>query len=370
MLTGGKKELIALSMVPGVGPRAIYNICEKCPGTKGPVLSPGRETPAEAYGISLHKEVLSVKRSKKYIDEMACIESEGIGVVTFWERDYPQNLKDIHTPPVLLYYKGTLTPEDRDAVAIVGSRRCSVYGMQAAERLAYDLAQEGFTIISGMARGIDTAAHRGALRAGGRTLAVLGSGLRNIYPPESVKLSRSISDNGALITEFVSSEEPLRKNFPRRNRIISGLARGVIVVEASEKSGALITVDYALDQGKDVFAVPGKIDSGTSKGTNNLIQSGAKLVTCAGDIIEEIGPSERAIQPRRTDKRFADEDPGKARSGEADLVLNLMSRETPVHIDRIIELSEMPHGELRKTLLSLEVSGAIKACAGGTYLKR
>src|SRR3989338_9654267 len=205
--------------------------------------------------------------------------------ITIDDKEYPKNLRNIYDPPKQLYVNGTLLGQDEMAVALVGSRRATQYGLEACEKLAYELAIRGVTIVSGMARGIDSAAHRGALRAKGRTIAVLGSGHNNIYPPENEKLYHEIVRNGAVVTEFENDMPPLPENFPQRNRIISGLSLGVVVVVAARNSGALITANFALEQGRDVFALPGKVDSQTSFGTNGLIKQGAKLVSCVDDIL-------------------------------------------------------------------------------------
>ncbi|MCQ9208506.1 MAG: DNA-processing protein DprA [Omnitrophica bacterium] len=206
------------------------------------------------------------------------------------DKDYPANLKHIYDPPATVYLKGELILEDNIAIAIVGSRRATPYGLKNAKSLAFELAARGITVVSGLARGIDSAAHRGALEAKGRTIAVLGSGLNVIYPHENERLAEEIAKSGAVISEFQQDVGPQRYHFPRRNRIISGLSLGVVVVEAAQKSGALITANCALEQGREVFALPGKIDSWTSRGTHDLIKQGAKLVESIEDIIEELEP--------------------------------------------------------------------------------
>ncbi|NIO68955.1 MAG: DNA-protecting protein DprA, partial [Anaerolineae bacterium] len=208
-------------------------------------------------------------------DEMEKIERAGAQVLTWQDDAYPPQLRHIHSPPPVLYVKGELRPEDEWAVAVVGTRRATVYGKEATRTLASDLARNGVTIVSGLARGIDAQAHRAALEAGGRTIAVFGSGIDIIYPPEHKKLAQAVVENGALVSEYALGTPPEGSNFPPRNRIISGLSLGVVIVEAGVRSGALITADYAGEQGRDVFAVPGNIFHRGSQGTNKLIQQGA-----------------------------------------------------------------------------------------------
>lgn len=208
--------------------------------------------------------------------------------ISISDKDYPARLKNIYSPPVDLYIKGEFLPEDEIAVALVGSRKASQYGLELSEKLAYDLATRGITVVSGLARGIDSAAHRGALKAKGRTIAVFGCGIDYIYPPENKLLAEQIQERGALISEFPDKLSPKPYNFPRRNRIISGLSLGVVVIEAARTSGALITANFALEQGREVFAVPGKVNSDTSEGVHRLLKEGAKLVETVDDIIEEL----------------------------------------------------------------------------------
>lgn len=243
----------------------------------------------EGIGEKIAGQIRSFK--KEAMDrELALIKKQGIDILTLEGPGYPQNLKNIPGKPIVLYVKGELKQEDNFSIAVVGSRRASFYGLSCAQKFAADLSAEGLTIVSGMARGIDTYAHRGALAKKGRTIAVIGSGFNHIYPPENNELAEEIFKNGAVVSEFPMDMRPLAQNFPRRNRIISGLSLGVLVVEAAQNSGALITADFALEQGRDVFALPGKIDSRTSWGANELIKDGAKLVSTAGDIMEELNP--------------------------------------------------------------------------------
>jgi len=302
--------------------------------------------------INIKKEVELIKKHK-------------VRVITFLDEDYPKSLKNIYDPPVVLYVKGEILPQDDVAIAIVGSRLASFYGIQTAERLGFQLASRGITVVSGLARGIDSSAHKGALKAKGRTLAILGSGLLHIYPEEHISLADEISERGAVISEFPMRTIPDRGNFPKRNRIISGLSLGVVVVEAGHRSGALITADSAIEQGRDVFAVPGKIDSVTSKGTNRLIKQGAKLAESVYDILEELDsctlsarrdnvPSEENLSPR-LDKQEV-------------LVYNLLSSD-PKHIDELSEQAGIKLTDLSKILLNLEIRKFLRQLPGKNFVK-
>jgi len=233
-------------------------------------------------------KAITDKATRKELPRMMKnIAENDIDVMTIKDSSYPEELKNIPDPPVVLYYRGKLVKEEI-RIAVVGSRRATFYGLDMAKRLSAELAQKGVTVVSGMARGIDSEAHKGALEAGGRTIAVFGCGVDITYPPENVRLKEQIVKSGAVISEYLPGTPPVPINFPARNRIISGLSRGVVVVEAGEKSGSLITADFALEQGRDVFAIPGNIDSKNSRGTNRLIKDGAKIVTNADDIMEEL----------------------------------------------------------------------------------
>lgn len=295
--------------------------------------------------------------------------------ITIDDPEYPKNLKHIHKPPKALYMNGELLAADEMAVALVGSRRPSFYGLEICEKLAYDLALRGVTIISGMARGIDSAAHRGALRAKGRTIAVLGSGHGRIYPPENTKLYEEIAKGGAVISEFENDIGPLPYNFPQRNRIISGLSIGVVVVEAAKNSGALITSDYALEQGREVFAVPGKVSSQTSAGTNGLIKDGAKLVQTAEDILEELENFKITPVPVK-EPRPADET--KLQKTKAYVYNSLTENErkvykalsdAPMHIDDILEQSCLDIAKGSKALLGLELKKLVRQLAGKQFIR-
>jgi len=279
------------------------------------------------------------------------------------DEGYPKLLREIYDPPPVLYVRGDLQPEER-FFAIVGSRRASPYGLKVASEMAEHLTTYGFTIVSGFARGIDTAAHRGALRAKGRTVAVLGSGLSKIYPPENRDLANEVSLSGALVSEFPMTYPVLPENFPRRNRVISGLSLGVLVVEADEKSGALITADLALEQGREVFAIPGRVDSPLSRGTHRLIQQGAKLVREVSDILEElkIPIAEGLTRPASTPRR------PPSLVGEEEVVYEYLT-DSPKPIDTIVEETHLSAQKALSTLVQLEVKKLVREHPGKRYTR-
>jgi DNA processing protein len=291
------------------------------------------------------------------------------------DAEYPKILKTLHRPPKALYVNGSFKEEDDFAVAIVGSRRASRYGIEMSEKLGYDLALRGVTVVSGMARGIDSAAHRGALKAKGRTIAVMGSGHDHIYPPENEDLYKKITESGAVISEFENDVSPIPRNFPIRNRIISGLSLGIVVVEAAKNSGALITTDFALEQGREVFAVPGKISSITSAGTHGLIKDGAKLVQSAEDIMEELGL--REVSPMAgKDRELAEEKVAKktaryvynSLTDDERRVYKILSDE-PLYIDDVMKESGVELSKASKVLLALELKRLIKELPGKRFIR-
>ncbi len=296
--------------------------------------------------------------------ELELAKELGIKIITYGEDGYPHLLKNIYDPPIVLYIKGEMDFLKFRSLAVVGSRRASFYGLANAENLSFELGLKGMAIISGMARGIDTYAHRGALRAGAITVAVLGSGLNSIYPSENIRLSNEISLRGAVISEFPLNTGPLKYNFPRRNRLISGLSAGVLVVEASLNSGALITADFALEQGREVFALPGPINSNTSIGTNQLIKQGAKLVSCANDILEDFPVEDVSACSEAFDK--AVQKLGIAQ--EEALLYNLISS-TPILMDDILDRTGMNIGDICRALIGLETKSLIKELPGKQFIK-
>jgi len=286
--------------------------------------------------------------------------------INFSDSGYPDNLKNIYDPPKALHVLGEIESEDKFAVAIVGSRRASYYGLAQAERFGAELAGKGITVVSGMARGIDSAAHRGALKAGGRTIAVIGSGFNNIYPEENKGLAEEIAKNGAVISEFPVDTKPWPQNFPQRNRVISGLSLGVLVIEAAKNSGALITADFALEQGREVFALPGKIDSGNSFGTNELIKQGAKLITCADEILEGlIVPLGAVIRNREPSNGQAVFD---FRDDEEAQVYRMISTDS-VSFDGILEKTNLEFGRISDILLKLQLKKLIRQLPGKQFVR-
>ncbi len=297
-------------------------------------------------------------------EEEERVSRAGLHVIVWGDAEYPELLRHIASPPPVLYLRGTLIPEDAAAVAIVGARHATAYGEEVAHALARELARRGLTIVSGLARGIDAAAHRGALEAGGRTLSVLGSGLDRIYPPEHQGLADEVAGAGALLSEFPLGTAPLKPHFPQRNRIISGLSLGVIVAEASVDSGALITAHHALEQGRDVFAVPGRVHARYSEGCNRLIKAGAKLVESWEDVLSELVPH---VKGRR--RMPAPQASGPALGAEEQRVFDLLAG-GPLHIDELIVRGDLPSGRVAAVLVGLEMKGVVRQLRGKRFERR
>jgi DNA processing protein len=334
---------------------------------------------AKIDGIGF-KSAEQIARTRGKFDaaaEMELAEKLGVWIIHFDDERYPPVLKRIYDPPPVLYIKGSLTGSDNLAIAIVGSRRCSLYGQEQSSRLAHFLGSAGFTIVSGMARGIDTAAHQGALSAGGRTIAVQGCGLGNIFPPENKKLFELIAESGACISELPLRYEPLSENFPPRNRIIAGLALGTIVVEAGLYSGGLITARAALENNREVMAVPGKVDSPLSKGAHQLLKQGARLVESVEDVTEALGyigqqltshTSEAAeAAAERIETPLFDVSQLKLSENEKVIYDNL-SKE-PVHLEQIIAETDLAAGSINAGLISLRLKGLVKQLPGNLFLR-
>ena len=292
-------------------------------------------------------------------EEIEFIKNEGINILTIDDPDYPSLLKEIYDPPFLLYVKGKID-FNQLMIGIVGTRNPSFYGLKMAEKFASQLASYGFVIVSGLARGIDTASHIGALRVKGKTIGVLGSGFKNFYPPENKKIEKDIIVNGAIITEFPSYIKPEKYNFPRRNRIISGLSKGVVVIEAGPKSGALITAYYALEQGRDVFALPGRVDTLYSKGTNKLLKEGAILVEDVDDIISTLNIEVKKIEEKEKLEKFETEEERK--------IIDVLIE--PLQLEEIILKTKIKPEILLQTLTKLQLNGIIEELPGKIYRKK
>ena len=311
------------------------------------------------------ERVAGIVQRKAEIDPEALpekLQKLAIKYICYHDSEYPKPLLNIFDPPTALFYRGVMPGEGELAVALVGARKPSPYGQVVAEKLAKDLAAVGITVISGMARGIDTAAHKGALEAGGRTVAVLGSGLDIVYPRENKKLMERITESGAVVSEFPPGSPPEPWHFPARNRIISGLSLGTVVVEAGEKSGALITAACALEQGRDIMAVPGNVTSVLSRGPHSLIRQGARLVEGAGDIIDELGLEKLFPLPDKAAQTAL------KLSEEEGILYNLLTL-TPVYLDNIIGQSGLKPQKVMAALMYMELKGLAKQLPGKFYIR-
>lgn len=322
-----------------------------------------RATPAELKQAGLDSgsiRAITTWQPKISLDaELEKLDRYGVKVLTFHDESYPSRLKEIYDYPPLIYVRGSLLPEDEWCLAVVGTRRATVYGRQVTEEIVADLAQSKITIVSGLAKGIDTVAHQSALEAGGRSIAVFACGLDIVYPGENVNLAQRIMQQGALISEYPLGVKPRADNFPRRNRIMSGLSLGVLVVEAGETSGALITAHQALEQNREVFAIPGSILSPASSGTNHLIQEGAKLVHNYTDILEELNLTAVAHQMELKEVIPA--------SDTESMLLKQLSAE-PTHIDEVCRSSGLPMPTVSSTLAMMELKGLVKQVGAMNYV--
>ena len=353
------KYWVGFNLVKGVGPVRFRRLLDIF-GSAEAAWQAGPAALAQAGLDTRCIEAIGAARARVNLDRhMERLEAAGITLLTWNDPGYPRLLNEIHSPPPLLYVKGSLLPRDDLAVAVVGTRRLTVYGREAAAKLATGLAANGVTLVSGLAKGVDTIAHRAALEAGGRTIAVLGTGLDTVYPPENARLAAEIVERGALVTDYPLGTKPEAGNFPPRNRLISGLSLGVLIVEAGDTSGALITCDFALEQGRDVFAVPGNITSRMSTGTNRLIQQGAKLVTRAEDVLEELNLTMIPQQLAMREALPADE-------SERALLKHLTGE--PVHVDEICHASSLPISQVSATLTMMELKGLVRQVGGMNYV--
>lgn len=351
---------VGFNIVPAIGPAKVRALLDYF----GDLEVAWR---ADAYSLqqagldrrAIHN--LASRRDRIDLDaEMAKLDKHHITVLTWDDEAYPPLLRQIYSPPPVLYVRGELLPEDEWAVAVVGTRKATAYGKGVARELGQDLARNRVTVISGLARGIDSIAHQSSLDAGGRTIAVMACGLDRIYPPEHRTLAQAITERGACVSEYALGTPPDAANFPPRNRIISGLSLGVIVVEAGQKSGALITVRFALDQGREVFAVPGNIHSPGSAGCNRLIQDGAKMVLGVQDVLEELNLT--MIEHQAEVRAVLPADPTEAQ------LLELVS-DAPVHVDEICQQTRLPIHQVSSTLAMMELKGMVRQVGGMHYVR-
>ena len=393
MLSNETISLIHLNLIQGVGLKTVQALRDVF-GSAERALQATPDELRKIDGLSpaicdllIRKPVLyPIERELELIDEYGC------QVLTLYDAAYPSRLKEIDTPPLVLYIRGELIPDDSLSISLVGSRDAKDYGRKVSYRLSYQLAQRGLTVVSGFAKGIDTAAHRGALEAGGRTIAVMGNGLSVIYPAANRNLIEKIEASGALISEFPIAVAPKPRNFPRRNRIISGLTLGTVVVEASNRSGALITARLATEQGREVFAVPGEIFSELSMGTHKLINDGAKLISTVDDLLNEL-PQHALSQVQLPEVESSQEPPVEKNDTKLAAPQPPSEVQQPVqsvpppdltpdektvfeaievptsHIDTIIRTTQLPIGLVSSVLLMLELKGIVQQLPGKQFTK-
>ncbi len=361
-------SILRLSMVSGVGPRIRTVLLERF-GSSVAVLqaAPSELRDVPGVGPKLCRKILAAGTEIDVASELDFCRQHQISLLTDQDADYPRMLREIHDPPAVLFVRGAFLPSDGISIAIVGTRHATNYGIRQAERLSAGLARAGVTIVSGLARGIDAAAHRAAMSAGGRTIAVLAGGVMNVYPPEHDTLADEIVRQGAVISEAPPRMPPKSGLFPQRNRIISGLSLGVIVVEATERSGALISATHANEQGREVFAVPGPVDLRTSHGCHRLIRDGARLVECVDDVLAELGP---LVEP-------AQDLSGKAISSPAELQLNIQERAVldaieyqPTSLDQVANTSGIPIHRVLSTVSVLERRRLVDRVSGNLVSRR
>ena len=323
-----------------------------------------KQTELEKLNPKLAQKIVEARKKIDCEKLLAKIQKDQIRILTFKDKQYPANLSQIEQAPFLLYIKGQFKPEDCNSIAVVGARKVTTYGRLVTETFVQSLVISGLTVISGLAKGVDSIAHSTALTVGGRTIAVLGSGVDVIYPSENKKLYYQICQNGAVISEFAPATPPRRENFPTRNRIIAGLSKGVLVTEAAQKSGSLITAGFAAEYGREVFAVPGPVYSAMSEGTANLIKDGAKLVYRASDILEELH-LETPLRSFDSAQNFA----GQAKNSVEGKILEILQDE-PKHVDQIIQELGLPTAEIIASLTLMEVKGLVKNLGVGLYSKK
>ena len=400
MLAAETKSLIHLNLIPGIGNHTIRRLLAAFGSAEKSIAATSAEL-AQIDGLTpdVRQQLIDGRSRAPLAQELELIEQHQCHIVTINDDTYPPLLKQIDDPPALLYIIGKFPLQDAPSIAIVGSRSPTEYGKTTSQQLSYQLAERGITVVSGFARGIDTCVHRGALEAGGRTIAVFGCGLSIIYPETNRALAAEIIESGALISEFPMTMPPRGKNFPRRNRVISGLTLGTLVVEASERSGSLITARHAAEQGREVFAVPGQIFSGVSRGTHSLINQGATLINSVDDLLDALpqdytrflgGESSEAThqpspqqdriskqpdktaRPQSIEKRSTSTPQPKANfnlTPDEQTVLSAMGTDS-IHIDEITRVTQLPIGKVSSLLVMLELKGIVQQLPGKQFVKK
>lgn len=358
-----QEAILSLAAIPGIGSSRLRSLIGRFKSASNIAKAPISELIAAGIDKKTAFVIKNYDGEKFATEQLKKMKDCGAKLTTYWDKEYPEQLKQIYDPPATLFVRGKLKSEDKYSMAIVGTRQPSEYGKIVTEKLTSELASRGFTIVSGLAYGIDTRAHIFALQSAGRTIAVLGSGVDVIYPDKNKKLSQKIINQGAIVSEFPMGTDPDWKNFPRRNRIICGMSLGTVVIEAGKKSGALITATMSLEQNREVFAVPGNIDSPKSIGTNELIKQGAKLVTSVEDILEELEPHLRHFHER--EKKSVNE---VNLTEEERIFLDFLSHE-PKHVDHIAMETGKPTSEVLAILLSLEFKDVVKQLAGKMFVR-
>ncbi len=395
MLSADTKSLIHLNLIPGIGNHTIRRLLAAF-GSAEKSLAATSEELAQIDGLTpdVRQQLIDGRSHAPLAQELALIEQHQCHIVTINDDAYPPLLKQIHDPPVLLYIIGEFPLQNAPSIAIVGSRSPTGYGKTISHQLSHQLAERGITVVSGFARGIDTCVHRGALEAGGHTIAVFGCGLSIIYPETNRALATEIIESGALISEFPMTMPPRGNNFPRRNRVISGLTLGTLVVEASDRSGSLITARHAAEQGREVFAVPGQIFSNVSRGTHSLINQGATLINSVDDLLDALPqdytkilggespeptrqppPSKRpdkAVRPQSAEEKSAPVPQPKAElnlTPDEQTVLSTMDASS-IHIDQIARVTQLPIGKVSSLLVMLELKGVVQQLPGKQFVKK
>ena len=370
---------LSLIRAEGVGPVNFQKLLQKL-GSIENVLgaSVAQLTKVDGIGDKTAERIVRTRGQFDVAKELELADKLGVWLVCLDDDRYPAALKQIYDPPPVMYIKGTLCRQDSLAVAVVGSRRCSQYGLEQATRFSHFLASTGFTVVSGLARGIDSAAHRGAISAKGRTLAVQGCGLAHVFPPENKALFTQIAENGAVVSELPLTYEPLSENFPGRNRIIAGLSIGSLVIEASLKSGALITAQASLENNREVMAVPGQIDNPSCAGSHKLLKQGARLIDSIEELMDALGCIGQDLKGHAAQSaQYAEESAQKTLFDVSDLKLTDSERQVigcfdgkPLHLEELIAKTDLPAGTIYAATVGLQLKGLLKQLAGNMFTRR